>query len=165
MQRLLRGGRVIDPGTGFDGVADLLVSDGRISAVGPGFVDLHSHVHSIAGQRLQAMDGVPTYTHVRELTEVDPATPVDGSEEIAIVAAETGAAMHHCHVNSTSGHHIDRVLGMLERSRRSGSRVTVEAYPYGAGSKAHRPRVVGWAGGVRVGPRRWVPGDARHAPA
>jgi Amidohydrolase family len=274
MQRLLRGGRVIDPGTGFDGVADVLVSDGRISAVGhgitppegavvvdvtglvvgPGFVDLHSHVHSIAGQRLQAMDGVttaldleaglmpverayaeaakagrplnygfsaswtaaraqvlagiepdaqiesglavlgnprwqrsssarelaawlslldgelaagalgigilmgyapatgpgeflavahlaaragmPTYTHVRELVEVDPATPIDGSEEIAIVAAETGAAMHHCHVNSTSGHHIDRVLGMLERSRRSGSRVTVEAYPYGAGSTA-----------------------------
>ena len=231
MQRLLRGGRVIDPGTGFDGVADVLVSDGRISAVGhgitppegavvvdvaglvvgPGFVDLHSHVHSIAGQRLQAMDGVttaldleaglmpverayaeaakagrplnygfsaswtaaraqvlagiepdaqiesglavlgnprwqrsssarelaawlslldgelaagalgigilmgyapatgpgeflavahlaakagvPTYTHVRELVEVDPATPVDGSEEIAIAAAGTGAAM------------------------------------------------------------------------
>ncbi|MFB6717273.1 hypothetical protein [Streptomyces sp. NPDC056358] len=80
MQTLLRGGRVIDPGTGFDGIADVLVSDGVVSAVaagldappgcavvdvtglvvGPGFVDLHSHVHSIAGQRLQAMDGVTT---------------------------------------------------------------------------------------------------------
>ncbi|MGV9295349.1 MULTISPECIES: amidohydrolase family protein [Amycolatopsis] len=274
MRTLLRGGRVIDPATGFDGTADVLVSDGEVIAVGPGlpsaddqveidvagyivgpgFIDLHSHVHTIAGQRLQAMDGVttaldleaglmpverayaeaaaagrplhygfsaswgsarakvlagiepdanintglsvlgnpawqrsssktelaawlslvegelaagalgvgvllgyapasdpaeflalaklakqaeaPTYTHVRELVEVDPGTPADGSEEIAIVAAETGAAMHHCHVNSTSGRHIDRVLAALESGRSAGSRVTVEAYPYGAGSTA-----------------------------
>jgi predicted amidohydrolase len=77
---LLRGGRVIDPKTETDRVADLLIADGRVAAigdglaaptgadvvdaagliVGPGFVDLHSHVHSIAGQRLQAMDGVTT---------------------------------------------------------------------------------------------------------
>ncbi|HEY3471766.1 MAG TPA: amidohydrolase family protein, partial [Amycolatopsis sp.] len=79
MRTLLRGGRVVDPGSGFDGVADVLLNDGRVEAVGPGlqsveaevvdvaglvvgpgFVDVHSHVHSIAGQRLQAMDGVTT---------------------------------------------------------------------------------------------------------
>ncbi|MEV6604630.1 amidohydrolase family protein [Kutzneria sp. NPDC051319] len=274
MHTLLRGGRVIDPGAGLDGLSDVLISDGRIAAVGPGletppgaeivdvtglvvgpgFVDVHSHVHSIAGHRMQAMDGVttaldleagvmpiekgyadaakagrplnygfsaswggaraqvllgakpdanvgsslamlgneawrrssspaeltawlslleseiaagalgigvllgyapmtdpgeflavaqlaakagvPTYTHVRELAEVDPSTPVDGSEEIARAAGETGAAMHHCHVNSTSGRHVDRVLGTLDRAQRLGSRVTVEAYPYGAGSTA-----------------------------
>jgi len=272
MQLLLRGGRVVDPGSGFDATADVLVRDGTVAAVGadlavpestavldvagtvvgPGFVDLHSHVHSIAGQRLQALDGVttaldleaglmpigrayaeaardgrplhygfsaswgaaraqvllgvepdaqlasglallgdpgwqrssspaelsqwlmllerdladgalgigvlmgyaprtepaefvavarlaaaanaPTYTHVRELVEADPSTPIDGSEEIAIAAAETGAAMHHCHVNSTSRRHVDRVLALLERARGAGSRITVEAYPYGAGS-------------------------------
>ncbi|MBO9624834.1 MAG: amidohydrolase family protein [Microbacterium sp.] len=274
MDTLLRGGRMIDPKTGSDRVADVLISDGRIAAVGdavtvppgarvvdvagmivgPGFVDLHSHVHSIAGQRLQAMDGVttaldleaglmpvaeamaraaaqgrplnygfsaswaqarayahldrvpvpdfrgsmdllgktewqrtssrtertrwlgllenelgagalgigvlmgyaphsdpdeyldlarlaasadaPTFTHVRELIEADPSTPIDGSEELVRAAAETGAAMHHCHVNSTSLRHIDRVLALLDRSRAAGSRVTVEAYPYGAGSTA-----------------------------
>ena len=263
---------MIDPGTGFDGVTDVLAEGGTVAAVGhdlsapdathvidaaglivgPGFVDLHSHVHTIAGQRLQAMDGVttaldleaglmpigrayadaahegrplhygfsaswgmaraqahlgiepdarlasslallgepewqrsstarelsgwlsllerdladgalgigilvgyaprtsphefhavaelaaradaPTYTHVRELIEADPTTPIDGSEEIVRAAAETGAAMHHCHVNSTSRRHVDRVLETLERSRSEGSRVTVEAYPYGAGS-------------------------------
>lgn len=271
---LLRGGRVIDPKTETDRVTDLLISDGRVAAlgdglavppdtdvidaagliVGPGFVDLHSHVHSIAGQRLQAMDGVttaldleaglmpisealaraaadgrplnygfsaswsqarayahldrvpvadftasmdllgkpdwqrasspaerrrwlglledelgagalgvgvlmgyaprsdpdeylelarlaaaahaPTFTHVRELIEADPGTPIDGSEELVRAAAETGAAMHHCHVNSTSLRHVDRVLALLDRSRAAGSRVTVEAYPYGAGSTA-----------------------------
>lgn len=272
MVTVLSGGRVIDPGTGFDGVADVLVRDGKVAAVGaglavpsgaevldvsgsvvgPGFVDLHSHVHSIAGQRLQAFDGVttaldleaglmpiatayeraaaegrplhygfsaswgaaraqallgvepepsivsglallgqtdwqrssspseltmwlallereladgalgigvllgyapqsdpeeflavsrlaaaanaPTYTHVRALVEQDPKTPIDGSEEIARAAGETGAATHHCHVNSTSLRQMDRVLGLLDRSRAAGSRVTVEAYPYGAGS-------------------------------
>ncbi|GAA1719762.1 amidohydrolase family protein [Fodinicola feengrottensis] len=269
---LLRGGRVVDPASGQDGVADLLVHDGRVAAigmdlsaqnadtvvdvtgliVGPGFIDLHSHVHSIAGHRLQALDGVtmaldleagllpvdvgyrraaeqgrplhygfsaswaaargqvmtgadtdanifriltmlgdpqwqrpsrpqeleavlallanelaagalgigvlvgyapssdpaeflavaqlaaaagvPTYTHVRELAEADPNTPIDGSAEIVRAAAETGARMHHCHVNSTSRRHIDRVLTTLAEARSAGSKVTVEAYPYGAGS-------------------------------
>ncbi len=271
---VLRGGRVIDPESGFDGAADVVVDGDRVREVapraavpagaevvdvaglivGPGFVDLHSHVHSIAGQRLQAFDGVttaldleaglmpigtayreaaaagrplnygfsaswaearakvllgrapdatlesglavlgepgwqrssspaelsgwlellrgelaegalgvgvlmgyaprtepaeflavarlaaeaaaPTFTHVRELVEADPSTPIDGSEEIVIAAAESGAAMHHCHVNSTSRRHLDRVLASLDRSRAAGSRVTVEAYPYGAGSTA-----------------------------
>jgi N-acyl-D-aspartate/D-glutamate deacylase len=268
---VLKGGRVIDPATGFDEVTDVLVQDDWVAAVGPdltgdrtldvtglvvgpGFVDLHSHVHSIAGQRLQAFDGVTTaldleaglapvaqaygraaaegrplnygfaaswgqargkvlagiepvadighclgllgmeewqrsstpqelvrwltllreeleqgalgigvlmgyaprtdpaeyvavgrlaaeagvatFTHVRELVEADPTTPVDGSSEVAIVAAETGAHMHHCHVNSTSRRHIDRVLTTLAKAQAEGSRVTVEAYPYGAGSTA-----------------------------
>jgi cytosine/adenosine deaminase-related metal-dependent hydrolase len=90
----------------------------------------------LAVARLAAEAGVPTYTHVRELVEADPTTPVDGSEEITIAAAETGAAMHHCHVNSTSRRHIDRVLGLLDDARQAGSRVTVETYPYGAGSTA-----------------------------
>jgi len=75
--RVLTGGRVIDPLSGLDEVADVAISSGRIVAiapgldtgkrldatglvVAPGFIDLHSHVHSIAGQRLQAHDGVTT---------------------------------------------------------------------------------------------------------
>ena len=88
----------------------------------------------IAVAHLAGTAGAPAYTHVRELVESDPSTPIDGSEEIVVAAAETGAAMHHCHVNSTSRRHVDRVLALLERSRSEGSRVTVEAYPYGAGS-------------------------------
>ena len=88
----------------------------------------------VAVARLAAAAGAPTFTHVRELVESDPTTPIDGSAEVAIAAAETGAAMHHCHVNSTSRRHVDRVLGTLEDARAAGSRVTVEAYPYGMGS-------------------------------
>lgn len=267
----LKGGRVVDPGTGLDAVTDLLVVNGTVAAVGPdllgdveldvtglvvgpGFVDLHSHAHSIAAQRLQAFDGVTTaleleaglmpvgrayagaaqegrplhygfsaswsqargkvlagiepepdvvrcldlvgkpswqrssnrtersawldllrqeledgalgigvllgyapntdpaeyiavghlaaeagvatYTHARELVETDPSTPIDGPLEVTIVAAETGAHMHHCHVNSTSRRHVDRVLATLAKAQAEGSKVTVEAYPYGFASTA-----------------------------
>jgi hypothetical protein len=101
-----------------------------------GYAPFSEPAEFLAVARLAANAGVPTYTHVRELVEVDPAIPVDGASEIAMAAAETGASMHHCHVNSTSGQHIERVLDTLDRSRREGSRVTVEAYPYGAGSTA-----------------------------
>lgn len=269
---LLRAGRVVDPESGSDQIADVLIDGDRVCSVGtdlsggddvidvtglivgPGFVDLHSHVHSIAGQRLQAFDGVTTsldleaglmpvadgyaraanegrplhygfsaswasargkvlagvepeahiaaglailsnpdwqrsstpdelntwlellrtdleagalgigivvgyaprtepdeflavarlaaeagvatYTHVRELVEADPTTPVDGTSEVTRAAAETGAHMHHCHVNSTSRRHIERVLDTLARAQAEGSKVTVESYPYGAGSTA-----------------------------
>ena len=86
--------------------------------------------------RLAAATGTGTFTHVREIVEADPTTPIDGSSEITRAAAETGAQMHHCHVNSTSRRHIDRVLGVLDDARRNGSSVTVETYPYGAGSTA-----------------------------
>lgn len=88
----------------------------------------------LAVAHLAAEAGVATYTHVRELVEADPTTPIDGSLEIAQLAAETGAHMHHCHVNSTSRRHLDRVLATLADAQAAGSRVTVEAYPYGAGA-------------------------------
>ena len=72
---VLRGGRVIDPESGFDAVADVAIAEGRVAQIGTalpaaptdvdvaglvvtaGFVDLHSHVNDLAGLRLQALDG------------------------------------------------------------------------------------------------------------
>ena len=99
-----------------------------------GYAPRSAPTEFLAVAALAAEAGVPTYTHVRELVEADDETPVDGSWEVVRAAAETGARMHHCHVNSTSRRHIDRVLQTIERSRNEGAHVTVEAYPYGAGS-------------------------------
>jgi cytosine/adenosine deaminase-related metal-dependent hydrolase len=74
----LRGGRVIDPETGLDVIADIAIADGRIAEIGSavppasadlsvaghvvtaGFIDLHSHTADIPGLRLRALDGVTT---------------------------------------------------------------------------------------------------------
>jgi N-acyl-D-aspartate/D-glutamate deacylase len=83
--------------------------------------------------RLAAQAGAPTFTHARDLTEFAPSTLIDGAEEIVRAAAETGAHMHYCHLNSTSLRHVDRVLEVVGRAQAAGSRVTTEAYPYGCG--------------------------------
>lgn len=90
----------------------------------------------VAVAHVAAAYAVPTFTHVRDIVELAPATKIDGSEELARAAGETGAHMHHCHINSTSTRHIDRVQGLIERCRGEGSTITTEAYPYGSGSTA-----------------------------
>ena len=266
---MLRGGRVIDPESGFDSVCDVVIAGGHIVDIGngadhaavdldvrgqvvtAGFVDIHSHTAGIAGLRLRVLDGVttaleleagvspvelayeqaaasglpvnygysaswalarmeavssveldgrldtfltniatpawqraatpgqiagllerlradladgaigigvlvgyapgtdpdeylqvaalaaeagvPTFTHARDLIEMVPTALIDGAEEIVRAAAETGAHMHYCHLNSTSFRYVDRVLETVGRVQAAGSRVTTEAYPYGAG--------------------------------
>ena len=72
---VLTGGRVLDPETGLDRVADVGIDGGSITGIGddlegattvdvaglvvaPGFIDLHSHAQTLPGRRLQACDGV-----------------------------------------------------------------------------------------------------------
>lgn len=75
---VFKGGRLLDPETGGDLVGDISITGGIITAVSatglagkreinasgmvvaPGWIDLHSHVDSVAGHRLQAADGVTT---------------------------------------------------------------------------------------------------------
>ena len=77
---LLRGGRVIDPGSQTDEVQEVLVADGRISevgpivaapegteildvsglVVGPGFIDLHQHAQDSAAYLVMVRDGTTT---------------------------------------------------------------------------------------------------------
>jgi cytosine/adenosine deaminase-related metal-dependent hydrolase len=75
---MISGGRVVDPASGTDIVADVVLMDGKITAIGtelghaertidatglvvaPGFIDLHAHGQSIPADRMQAFDGVTT---------------------------------------------------------------------------------------------------------
>jgi cytosine/adenosine deaminase-related metal-dependent hydrolase len=111
--------------------------------------------------RLAAQAGVPTFTHARDLIEVAPATLMDGAEEIVRAAAETGAHMHYCHLNSTSLRHVDRVLDVVGRAQAAGSRVTTEAYPYGSGMTG-----IGAAflAPERLAERGLTPADLTYAP-
>ena len=69
---MISGGRVVDPGSGTDAVADVAVLDSKIAAIGtglggaeraidttglvvaPGFIDLHAHGQSVPADRMQA---------------------------------------------------------------------------------------------------------------
>ena len=75
---VLRGGRVMDPASGLDTIADLAVRDGKIVAismtplegdsivdvrglvVAPGFIDLHAHGMTPADMWLKVRDGMTT---------------------------------------------------------------------------------------------------------
>lgn len=75
---IIRGGRVMDPETGFDQTCDVAIKDGKIAKIGaidgnssheidvtglivaPGFLDIHAHGQSVAADRMQAFDGVTT---------------------------------------------------------------------------------------------------------
>lgn len=64
---ILTGGRVIDPSVGYDGVADLIIDDGRITAVGPGLVPAepgNAAVWDVAGQ-IVAPGLVDIHVHLR----------------------------------------------------------------------------------------------------
>jgi N-acyl-D-aspartate/D-glutamate deacylase len=110
---------------------------------------------------LAARAGAATFTHSRDLAEFTPRTLIDGAEEIVRAAGETGAHMHYCHVNSTTLRHADRVLGLVERAQRAGSRVTTEAYPYGAGMTGIGATFLA---PERLAERGMVPSDLTYAP-
>lgn len=118
-------------------IIDRLEADLAAGALGIGVLigyaqdaDVEEYL-AVAG--LAASAGVPTYTHARDLVEWRPEGKIDGATEIVQAAAATGAHMHYCHINSTSGPQIDRVLTLVERTRTEGATVTSEAYPYAAG--------------------------------
>ncbi|RBQ15650.1 D-glutamate deacylase [Spongiactinospora rosea] len=127
------------PATGraLDEILELLGGELANGALGIGILMGYApgvaHEEYAAVAALAAAAGVPTYTHSRDLVERVPDILIDGAEELTKVAAETGAHMHYCHVNSTSTRQIDRVLGLVEKVRAEGARVSTEAYPYGAG--------------------------------
>ena len=112
---LIRGGRVIDPGSGLDEVADVLLADGSVKAVGkkmaapdgadiidakglvvaPGFVDLHCHLREpgfedketiASGTRAAAAGG---FTTVCAMPNTDP--PMDNASTIDYVMRKAAA--------------------------------------------------------------------------
>jgi N-acyl-D-aspartate/D-glutamate deacylase len=138
-------------------LADGALGIGVLAGYAPG-TDPDEYLR-VAG--LAAYTGVPAFTHSRDIREIVPNVVIDGAEEIVRAAAETGAHMHFCHVNSTSMRHVDRVLDTIGRAQMAGARVSTEAYPYGSGMTA-----VGAAflAPERLGERDLSPSSLTYAP-
>ncbi|MDP2674545.1 MAG: dihydroorotase [Dehalococcoidia bacterium] len=109
----VRGGRVIDPANGLDAVADVLIADGRVAAVGPGagkdaaevidasrlvvcpgFVDIHAHLRqpgfehkeTIASGTLAAARG--GFTTVCAMPNTEPVADNAAAIEFVLRTAE-----------------------------------------------------------------------------
>jgi len=111
---LIRRGRVIDPASGFDAVADVLLDNGRVRAVGsssaradevidadghivcPGLIDIHVHLRepgdeeeeTIASGTAAAVAG--GYTSIACMPNTEP--PVDNEAAVEFVARQAARA-------------------------------------------------------------------------
>lgn len=83
---------------------------------------------------LAAKNEVPSFTHARFLSVTEPESSFEGYQEMVAVAVATGAHMHICHLNSISMRDIGSIAPLVKSAQESGAKITVEAYPYGAGS-------------------------------
>ena len=113
---VVAGGRVIDPESGHDAVADVAIRDGRVVALGsdlgparrtidatgnvvaPGFIDLHVHGQDPVSHRYMARDGVTT------VLELEAGVP----DVAAFVAERDGQAP--VHFGASAGHIPARIL-------------------------------------------------------
>ena len=83
---------------------------------------------------LAAQNKVPTFTHARYLSTIEPDSSFEGFQEMIAVAAATGADMHVCHLNSLSLRDSAATTKLIRLAQKNGVGLSVEAYPYGAGS-------------------------------
>ena len=114
MKLVIKGGRLIDPAEDLDSVADLLIEDGRISAIGefedvdaqvfdanglvvaPGFFDVHVHLREPGTEEAETIRTggeaavAGGFTAVAAMPNTSP--PIDNASTVQFVAAE--AARH-----------------------------------------------------------------------
>ena len=83
MKILIRGGKVVDPASNFEGIADVLVSDGKITEVKPNIKDPDARVIDAKG-KIVVPGLIDIHTHLRE----------PGHEEEETIATGTKAAAH-----------------------------------------------------------------------
>ncbi|GAB3922121.1 D-glutamate deacylase [Microlunatus endophyticus] len=111
------------------------VADG---AIGIGVLQGYVPDSEIAEQHhlaeLAAEAGQPMFVHSRSMAAVGPGNALDAVRELIDSSEQSGAPIHQCHMNSTSGHLADRVAEELTAAQQRGVRLTTEAYPYHAGS-------------------------------
>jgi N-acyl-D-glutamate deacylase len=96
-------------------------------APGSGRKEYHA-LHELAAE-----NSVPTFTHARYLSAVEPNSSFEGFQEMVAVAASTGAHMHVCHLNSMSLRDSSATSSLIRNAQKNGVHLSVEAYPYGAG--------------------------------
>ncbi len=86
--------------------------------------------------KLAAKYDVPSFNHIRYVSAKEPKSSFEAYQELISVAASTGAHAHISHLNSTSLRDIEDVAELVLNAQQQGVKISVEAYPYAAGSTA-----------------------------
>ncbi|MCD6335185.1 MAG: amidohydrolase family protein, partial [Candidatus Latescibacteria bacterium] len=137
---VIRGGRVLDPATGFDQVTDIWIEDGRIAHLGDG--EAASGVEVIHAEGLVVAPGlIDMHVHFREPGDAHKETIASGS-----AAAESGgftavAVMPNTKPVADSAEHVRWVL-----NRARGGPVRV--LPIAAGPRGQRGGALGGLEGL-----------------
>jgi dihydroorotase len=128
---LLTGGRVIDPATRFDGRADLLISQGKIAAVGPAAAaQAPAGVERMDVQGLVVCPGlIDLHVHLREPGQVTKETIATGTA----AAARGGFTSVVCMPNTSPA--IDNAGTVALIHERAAAQGVVNVYVTGAISK------------------------------
>ncbi|MEO8500072.1 MAG: amidohydrolase family protein [Vicinamibacteria bacterium] len=99
-----------------------------------GYAPGYGRKEAFAVATLAAKYSVPTFTHARFGSVIEPNSSFEAIEELVALAAGTGARMHINHLNSIATRDIPRIAELIKGAQARGLHVTTEAYPYGAGS-------------------------------
>lgn len=128
MKSIVRNGRVIDPANGFDGVADVLISDGRIEAIGPNLDGAGAEAYDATG-KIVAPGFIDMHVHLREPGFEHAETIETGAR----AAAAGGFTTVCCMPNTKPVNDSATVTSyIVERAR---NQAVVKVYPIGAITK------------------------------
>lgn len=113
------------------------VNDGSVGiGINSGYAPGYGFKEMLAVHQVAAKHNVPTFTHIRNMSNLDPDSSVQAYAELISFATGAGSHVHVCHLNSTSLKDITIAVRILRQAQEHGAKITVEAYPYGAGSSA-----------------------------
>ena len=111
------------------------IADG---AIGVGVLQGYAPQSRISEQhllgRLAEEAGQPLFVHARSMAARGQGNALDAAHELIETSERTGAPVHLCHMNSTSGLLADQVAQAWSAAQRAGLPITAEAYPFHAGS-------------------------------
>lgn len=140
---LVRGGRVVDPGAGRDGLFDVLLDNGVVAGIGAGFDSSGARVLDAAG--LLVLPGfIDLHTHLRE-----PGREYAETVATGLKAAAAGGFTAVCAMPNTDPVNDSRPITefLLSKSRSSpGPRL----YPIGAVTKGERGEELAEFGEMRI---------------
>ncbi|MDY0087935.1 MAG: dihydroorotase [Coriobacteriia bacterium] len=125
MALLLKGGRLVDPSTGHDEVADMIVRDGRIVEIGED-LSIPKGITLECAEKIVVPGLVDLHTHLREPGREDKETVATGTRAAAHGGFTAVCAMPNTAPICDTG---SKVRFLIERAEETG---VVRVYPIGA---------------------------------